>query len=103
MFFGTFRAVVQRVLPEGIFEVHTSNAVAAIRGTDWMARVETDTTAVVVLEGMVSVRHVRSDIGGAVVLRAGMGTDVRDWQPPTPPKRWGAPRIEALRQATTLP
>jgi hypothetical protein len=103
LFFGVFRAVVQHVLPGGSVEVHTSNAVAAIRGTDWMARVEFDATAVVVLEGTVSVRQARSDIGGAVVLTAGVGTDVRADQPPTPPKQWGAPRIEALRQATTLP
>lgn len=103
VFFGAFRAVVQKVFPGGIVEVHTSNAVAAVRGTDWMARVGTDATAVVVLEGMVSVRQARPDVAAAVVLTAGMGTDVLADQAPTPPKQWGAPRIEALRQATALP
>jgi hypothetical protein len=102
-FVGAFRIAVQKVLPEGVFEVHTSNAVAAIRGTEWMAEVKPEATAVVVLEGQVAVRHARPDIGGAVVLGAGEGTDVRGTQAPTPPKTWGAARVEALRQATTLP
>jgi hypothetical protein len=102
-FVGVFRIAVQKVLPEGVFEVHTSNAVAAIRGTEWMAEVKPETTAVVVLEGQVAVRHARPDIGGAVVLTTGEGTDVRGNQAPTPPKTWGTARVEALRQATTLP
>jgi hypothetical protein len=100
---GVFRVVVQKVLPGGVFEVYTSNAVSAIRGTDWMVEVKPDATAVVVLEGQVAVRHARPDIGGTVILTAGMGTDVRGNQAPTPPKQWGAARVEALRQATTLP
>jgi hypothetical protein len=100
---GAFRVAVQKVLPQGVFEVHTSNAVAAIRGTDWMLQVQPDATAVVVLEGQVAVRHARPDIGGTVVLTAGQGTDVRGNAAPTPPKQWGAARVEALRQATTLP
>jgi hypothetical protein len=100
---GVFRMAVQKVLPAGVFEVHTSNAVAAIRGTEWMVETKPDTTAVVVLEGRVAVRHTRPDIGGAVVLTAGEGTDVRGDQAPTPPKTWGTARVEALRQVTTLP
>jgi hypothetical protein len=99
---GIFRVVVQKILPHGLFEVHTHNAVAAIRGTDWMAHVQPDATAVVVLEGQVAVRHARPDIGGTVILTAGAGTDVRGNAAPTPPKQWGATRVEALRQATTL-
>lgn len=100
---GVFRMAVQKVLPHGVFEVYTRNAVAAIRGTDWMAQVQPDATAVVVLEGQVAVRHARPDIGGTVVLTAGTGTDVRGNAAPTPPNQWGAARVEALRQATTLP
>lgn len=103
MVVGVCRVVVQKVFPGGIFEIHTNNTVAAIRGTDWMAEVKPDATAVVVLEGQVAVRHARPDVGGAIVLTAGMGTDVRGNQAPTPPKPWGVARIEALRQATFLP
>jgi hypothetical protein len=102
-FVGVFRMAVQKVLPAGVFEVHTSNAVAAIRGTEWMVEVKPEATAVVVLEGRVAVSHARPDIGGAVVLTAGEGTDVRGDQAPTPPKIWGTARVEALRQLTTLP
>jgi len=100
---GIFRVVVQKVLPHGVFEVYTRHAVAAIRGTDWMAQVQPEATAMVVLEGQVAVRHARPDMGGTVVLTAGTGTDVRGNAAPTPPKQWGAARVEALRQATTLP
>lgn len=103
LFFGVFRIVVEKLLPHGTFEVQTSNAVAAIRGTDWMAQVEPGATAVVVLDGTVAVTHVRPDVGGEVILQAGMGTDVRGEQAPTPPKQWGQARINALLQATTLP
>jgi hypothetical protein len=102
-FVGTFSIVVHKVLPQGVFEVHTSNAVAAIRGTEWMVEVKPEATAVMVLEGQVVVRHARPDIGGAVVLSAGEGMDMRGNQAPTPPKIWGAARVEALRQATTMP
>jgi hypothetical protein len=103
VFFGVFRIVAETLLPRGTFEVQTGNAVAAIRGTDWLARVEPNATAVVVLEGAVAVSQARPEVGGEVLLEAGMGTDVRDAQAPTPPKKWGEARINALLQATTLP
>lgn len=102
-FFGVLRVVAKKVLPSGTFEVHTSNAVAAVRGTDWMARVTLNTTAVVVLEGAVAVTHKRHDVVGEAILTADMGTDVRGDRPPTPPKKWGDARVHALLRATTLP
>ena len=102
-FIGVFSIAVQKVLPESVFEVHTSNAVAAIRGTEWMVEVKPEATAVMVLEGQVVVRHTRPDIGGAVVLRAGEGMDMHGNQMPTSPQTWNAVRVEAMRQATTMP
>jgi hypothetical protein len=57
----------------------------------------------VVLQGEVAVRHARPEVPGSVQLTAGMGTDVLGQQPPTPPKQWGAARVQALLTATTLP
>jgi len=102
-FVGTFSIAVQKVLPEGVFEVHTSNAVAAIRGTKWMVEVKPEATAVMVLRGQVIVRHAQPDIGGTVVLNAGEGMDMRGNQMPTSPQTWSAARVEAMRQATTMP
>lgn len=100
---GVFRAVAQKVFPESRFEVATSNAVAALRGTDWMGEVKPDSTAIVVLEGKVAVSHAGTNRPGEVVLTKGMGTDVDKGQPPTAPKKWGKARIDALREATMLP
>jgi hypothetical protein len=100
---GVFRLVVTTVLPQSTFEVHTTNAVAAIRGTDWLGQVGPDATALVVLQGEVAVRHARPEVQGNVRLTAGLGTDVVGEQPPTPAKQWGEARRQALITATTLP
>ena len=100
---GVFRAIAQKILPQSRFEVATTNAVAALRGTEWLGEVKLDSTAIVVLEGKVSVSHAGTDIPGEVVLTEGMGTDVDRWHPPTAPKRWGKARLDALRNATMLP
>jgi ferric-dicitrate binding protein FerR (iron transport regulator) len=100
---GIFRAIMTKVMPDATFEVHTTTAVAAIRGTDWLGQVTPDATAIVVLEGEVRVTHTRPDIPGAVILTAGMGTDVSDSLPPTPAKQWGQARIDGLIQATMVP
>jgi hypothetical protein len=100
---GAFRAIAKNVLPQANFEVETTTAVAAIRGTEWLGQVSPEATAIFVAQGTVAVRHVDPRIGGEVVLTAGMGTDVRGQSPPTAPRQWGAARIEALQQAVTLP
>jgi hypothetical protein len=99
---GIFR-VLTTVLPGSTFEVHTTNAVAAVRGTDWLGQVQRDATAMVVLQGDVEVTQARLEVQGSVRLTAGLGTDVLGQQPPTPPKPWGAARVQALLTATTLP
>lgn len=100
---GIFRLVVDKVLPGSAFEVHTTNAVAAVRGTDWLGQVTREATAIVVLQGEVAVKQARLDVRETVRLSAGLGTDVIGPQAPTPAKQWGAARIQALVQATTLP
>jgi hypothetical protein len=100
---GAFKLVISQVLPRSTFEVHTTNAVAAVRGTEWLGQVTRDATAILVLEGEVAVSHASPTVAGTVRLTAGSGTDVVGQQPPTPPKPWGEARIRALVAATTLP
>lgn len=100
---GIFRMLAQKILPQSQFEVTTSTAVAALRGTDWMGEATVESTGIVVLVGQVAVTSVRPEISGEVLLTNGMGTDVASEQPPLAPKRWGATRINAMRRATTLP
>jgi hypothetical protein len=100
---GAFRVVTQTLLPQATFEVHTTTAVAAVRGTDWLGEVTSETTAFFVQRGKVTVTHADATIRGEVVLTEGMGTDVQGKQPPTPPKKWAAARVQALQRATALP
>jgi hypothetical protein len=100
---GAFRIVTQKLLPRATFEVYTTTAVAAVRGTDWLGEVTADATAILVLRGQVAVVHAEAGVHGEAVLTDGMGTDVRGKQPPTAPKQWAEARIRALQQATALP
>jgi hypothetical protein len=99
---GLFRAIVKKLIPQSIFEVTTPTAVAAIRGTDLMGEVTAQSTAIVVLEGTVTVANVRPRFRGLATLAEGMGTTVTEDQPPGTPTRWSESRIEALRKATAI-
>jgi ferric-dicitrate binding protein FerR (iron transport regulator) len=105
---GLFRAVLKELTSFSNVELVTPTAVAAIRGTDFMAEVSADSTAIVVLDGRVTISNVRSIIDGlttptATILTAGMGTTIKADEPPTAPIKWSEARIEALRKATALP
>lgn len=91
--------LVASLVPDSTFELRTNTAVASVRGTDWMAEATADSTAVVVLDGRVAVGNAL----GAVVLSEGEGTDVAAGEPPTPPVRWGAARVQRFLQATAVP
>jgi hypothetical protein len=100
---GFFRAVLKAVSTPSAFEISTPTAVAAIRGTDLMGEVTSDTTAIVVLEGTVEVSNVRPTFRGLSTLTPGMGTTVKRDEPPSTPTRWSEARIEGIRRATALP
>lgn len=100
---GVFRTIVRKLIPQSAFEVTTTTAVAAIRGTDLMGEVAADSTAIVVLDGTVMVSNARPGIGGPATLTQGMGTTVKGDEPPSTPTRWSESRIEALRKATAIP
>jgi hypothetical protein len=99
---GIFRAIVKKLIPQSTFEVITPTTVAAIRGTDLMGEVTADSTAIVVLEGTVTISNARTRSRGLTTLTPGAGTTVRDDEPPSAPTRWSESRIEALRKATTI-
>ena len=60
---GIFRAVIDQIVPDSRFEVHTLTTVASVRATDWMAEATPDATAVVALTG--AVRGSQRERGGA--------------------------------------
>lgn len=102
MTLGVFRAILKEMLPPSTFEVTTPTAIAAIRGTELMGEVSSNSTAIVVLDGTVGVLNIRPTVLDQAILTPGMGTTVTSGQPPSAPTRWSESRIEALREATTL-
>jgi hypothetical protein len=84
----------RRLSPRSGFVVVTPQAIAAVRGTKWAVDVQGRSTAVFVVNGVVSVEKTVS--GDAVSLRAGQGVDVDRSAEPVVIKRWPAERVAAL-------
>jgi ferric-dicitrate binding protein FerR (iron transport regulator) len=73
-------------------QVRSSFGLIAVRGTRFFAGPSNNVFGVFVERGSVAVTAARQ----TVVLQAGQGTDIpRRGAPPTPPKAWGPPRIQA--------
>jgi len=100
---GTARFVVKPASGRAAVEMWTPTAIAAVRGTEYIAEVTAGATAVLVVEGAVAVSNLRPDVRGTVVLQAGQGTTVRADRAPQPPARWGDARRRAVEEATRLP
>jgi hypothetical protein len=100
---GWFRSTVQRLMDQESFVLRTPTAVGAVRGTEFGAVVKLDSAGVFVKQGKVVVTNRDAAVQGEVTLTDGDGTDVGVGQPPTPPKKWGAARINTLMDATTIP
>jgi len=81
------------------FEVRTRTAVASVRSTEWIVELAGDSTAVLALEGRVTVDAVA---GGTVVLGPGEGTDVAAGAAPLAPARWPAARFDDAVARTRL-
>ncbi len=77
---GSLRVVVGRTE----LQIHTPTAVAAARGTRFILWTERDSalSCVTVLEGEVSLRNVREEIGGVVSVKEGFKSCVPAGRPP---------------------
>jgi hypothetical protein len=100
---GIFRVILDLVLPNAAFEVQTATAAATVRGTDWITEAAAASTAIVALDGQVTVRNVETAVLGQVVLDPGEGTDVAAGAPPSGPVVWGDARREAFIERTRAP
>lgn len=96
---GVFRAILEKLSPDGRFEIRANTAVASVRGTDFMGEVKDGALGLVTLEGLVVV----AGPGGFVTLGPGEGTDVPAGGAPRPVVRWGQARIDRLTAATSAP
>jgi hypothetical protein len=92
---GALRLFVVKATTGGEFEVETETAVAAVRGTDWIAESTPELTSVAVVNGIVAVRGRVAQSAIVVLDGPGQGTDVRRGQPPTAPRRWPRTRFDA--------
>jgi ferric-dicitrate binding protein FerR (iron transport regulator) len=76
------------------FQIMTPQAIAAVRGTQWIADVAGERTSVFVINGRVRVGRARAARG--VVLGPGEGVDVDPGTGPLTVRRWPAARAAAL-------
>ncbi len=76
------------------FQVRTPQAIAAVRGTQWVVDVAGSKTSVFVLSGRVGVQ--RSNTRRGVNLGPGEGVDVEPGTAPLTVRRWPAARANAL-------
>jgi hypothetical protein len=84
--------------PKAPLQIRSSFGLIAVRGTRFFAGPSNGVFGVFVARGSVAV----SAAGRRVVVRAGEGTDIaRPGAPPTPPKRWGEPRVRAALASVT--
>ncbi|MDX8405283.1 MAG: FecR family protein [Mariprofundus sp.] len=101
---GTVRATVAKLggKADSLFEIKTPTAVASVRGTDFIVKVNSDMeTEVTVLEGSVAVRNINPGIKGSVLVSAGETTKISKNRAPSTPVYIPVEMIEVLINETT--
>jgi hypothetical protein len=85
---GTLRALVEAMtVKRDEVSVISTNAIAGVRGTDFVVdAAQKDTTEVFVLEGNVEVRNADPAVKGIQLVAAGLMCSVVDAMPPQPPR-----------------
>jgi len=103
---GTVRLTVAKMggNADSLFEVHTPTAIASVRGTDFIVKVNSSMeTEVIVLEGAVAVRNINPMIKGEVVVLPGKSTKVKKDSLPSSPVAIPIEMVEVLVEETTPP
>ena len=101
--FGIARAVVELLASPAAFEMQTNTAVISARGTEWISEAQPGATAILGLEGEVTVRSDDLDVPGSVTLGPGEGVTVEAGAPPPAPTVWGDARRNSFIARTTVP
>jgi hypothetical protein len=83
------------------FDVTTGTAVASVRSTEWLVDATAASTGVFVFDGRVQVTG--QPRTASVTLDPTFGTDVAATMPPTAPRVWGQPRIDAALARLAIP
>lgn len=101
---GKARAVVGRLFgSDSKFEIETPTAIAGVRGTFFMVWVlSPEVTRVFVLEGKVSVRNVKPEVTGEVIVTEGKTTTVQEAAPPAAAKKATKEEIQEGQSETQV-
>ncbi|MEZ5668897.1 MAG: FecR domain-containing protein [Alphaproteobacteria bacterium] len=97
---GILRVRIGVPAPDSDLQTVSPTAVVAARSTEWTMDHAGDSTAVLVLSGVVAVTSTAT--GDAVALSAGLGTDVPAGGAPSAPREWGAARAADARARTSI-
>jgi hypothetical protein len=98
---GLLRAVVAQVVQPARFEVRTATGVAAVRSTDWFARIDGDVMQVGVLKGRVAL--INPGTGHEVVIPARWGARLQRGLDPVPPRLWTPAEFADVIGRTDVP
>lgn len=99
---GALRAHAAPATPQSRFEIRTTKAISAVRGTEWGIRTNEVQSDILVLSGRVGVR--KNEVSGksAISLTRTLGVTVTD-QGLGQITRWGEAQVNALLSATEVP
>ena len=99
---GALRAHAAPAAPQSRFEIRTTKAISAVRGTEWAIRTSEVQSDILVLSGRVGVR--KNEVSGksAISLTRTLGVTVTD-QGLGQITRWGDAQVNALLSATEVP
>jgi len=102
---GIMRASLEPDRPWDRFEVQSRTVVASARNTEFVVEVTPLNTAVLTIHGHVGVAGTEPEAAGQPVIELGPGegTDVARGVAPKAPAPWGAARVRAFLERTTLP
>ena len=99
---GILRTVMNLFVPDTKFEVHTSTAVASVRGTDWIMRATPKVTMAVCMEGAVAMSPTDSAPGAEIVLNQGEGTVIPRGGSPDPKQTWPQDQVRSFIDQTRV-
>jgi hypothetical protein len=104
--FNLIDGVLNVIVGKSAFEVHTTTAVTASRGTSyvvWVEKGQKPKTGMAVTEGRVEVRNIQEAVGEKIVISAGKMSYIDEGKPPAPAVVAPPEVIEVLYKKTLAP
>ncbi|MCX6354874.1 MAG: FecR family protein [Candidatus Aureabacteria bacterium] len=101
---GFIRSMLQEYSQDSLSVIQSGNAIAGVRGTDFLVRYTpaSELTQVYVLDGTVEVQQRKEHIAGVTRLTANHWTDVKARNAPEQPRVLTKEAADSLRKATSI-